>query len=53
MNIKSKPKNKPLSLYPLSVEEIVEAMFKTPPMPKEKKQIVKTNKRKKSPTKKK
>ena len=51
MNNKPKPKNKPISLYPLSVEEIVEAMLKTPPMPKGKKQ--KTNKRKKSPAKKK
>ena len=28
----------PLSLYPLTVEEIAEGMLQTPPMPKEKKQ---------------
>ena len=45
-------RNKSLSLYPLSMDEIIEGMLQTPPMPKQKKQVVKaTRQRKKLPNK--
>jgi hypothetical protein len=33
---KQRPKKKPLSLWPLTVEEAAEAFIRVPPMPKEK-----------------
>ena len=48
MDTKPKLKNKPLSLYPLSVDEILEIMLHTPPIPKEKKQIIKSKRQKKT-----
>ena len=42
--IVSHPRNKPLSLYPLTEEEILDCMLQTPPMPKENKRSLKSGK---------
>lgn len=48
--VKSKPRAKPISLYPLTVDEIASAMLQTPPMPKEQKQPKKPRKKKVKPS---
>jgi len=39
---KTKPREKPLSLYPTKPDEVLKVMLNTPPMPKERKQHRKT-----------